>query len=118
MVEYPQRVVCPAVGLGPEAAQLFPRDILLSGLNSEANRMLVHCDLPSSQPRFVCARRRTFFTFSKCLCGNFRGEIKQFLQRLIKAVELVLAQLIGRFKPKFLTDQRERAQRMPKLRAA
>src|SRR5713226_8407411 len=42
VIEAPERVVAPAVGLAPEAAQLLPFDVLLSGLHSKANRMLVH----------------------------------------------------------------------------
>src|SRR5271167_4438810 len=42
MIECPERVVAPAVGLAPEGAQLLPFDVLLSGLNSKADRMLVH----------------------------------------------------------------------------
>src|ERR1700719_1054356 len=55
-------------------------------------------------------------TISNYLRRYFRGEIKQFLQRLIEAIELVFAQLIGRFEPQLLAHQRERTQRMPKLR--
>src|SRR5216684_1474704 len=42
MIEGPQRVITPAVGLRPETAQLFPFDVLLPGLNSKPDRMLVH----------------------------------------------------------------------------
>src|ERR1019366_5507335 len=42
VIERPQRVVAPGIGLAPKGAQLLSFDVLLSGLYSKANRMLVH----------------------------------------------------------------------------
>jgi len=60
--------------------------------------MLVHAIFLFVSTACRLRAAKTFSRFSRNVyAGNFRGEIKQFLQRLIKAVELVLAQLIGRF---------------------
>src|SRR6185437_13304255 len=53
----------------------------------------------------------------KSVRGQLCGEIEQFLQALIKTVELVLAQLVGGLEPKLVADKRERVERMP-LRTA
>src|SRR5579863_9487954 len=42
VIECPQRVISPTIGLTSKAAHLFPFDILLSGLHSKANRVFVH----------------------------------------------------------------------------
>ena len=42
VVEVPQRVVAPTVGLGPDVDHVFPRNVLLAGLETEANRMFCH----------------------------------------------------------------------------
>src|SRR6266446_5027821 len=42
VIEDPKRVVTPLVGLCPETRHAFPFDVLLRGLNPEADWMLVH----------------------------------------------------------------------------
>jgi hypothetical protein len=44
VIEAPQRVVAPTVGVAPQLFQVFPLDQLLTGLNSESNWMLWHCE--------------------------------------------------------------------------
>src|SRR5205823_14758036 len=42
MVEVPERVVPPGIGLPPEREQVGPRDALLCGLDAETGRMYRH----------------------------------------------------------------------------